>query len=287
MNSAAIALRNAKGAGERVMYSSPLLNARAARRMSLEGRLRSALDREQFSMQLQPKVSLATGDIVGFEALLRWYEPDNEIVTPDVFVPVLEDMGLIDAVGEWVLHRASKLLLGWRAGGSDARIAVNVSARQLADGFVTRLKTCLDPGCGDNAGIDLEVTESSLLADIDISIAQLREARQHGFGVAIDDFGTGYSSLHQLVRLPVDTLKIDKSFVQRMTVDRNVSAVVATITSLAESMQLNTVAEGVETKEQMERLRDLGCSEYQGYYFSPPVSVAAATELLNLNLARA
>lgn len=288
LNSAEIALRNAKGAGERVMYSSPLLNARAARRLSLESRLRNALDHEKFSMQLQPKVSLRTGDIVGFEALLRWFEPESEIVAPDVFVPVLEDMGLIDAVGEWVLHRASAQVQEWREAGSSARIAVNVSARQLARAdFLARLLACIDPRSGADPGIDLEVTESSLLANLDVSIAQLRELRDRGFGVAIDDFGTGYSSLHQLVRLPVDTLKIDKSFVQRMTVDRNVAAVVATIASLAESMQLNTIAEGVETREQLQRLLELGCAEYQGYFFSPPVSVTAASELLDFTRARA
>lgn len=281
LNSADVALRNAKGAGERVMYSSPLLNARAARRLSLEGRLRNAFAHEQFSLQLQPKVDIDSGEIAGFEALLRWFEPDNEIVPPEVFVPVLEDMGLIDAVGEWLLSRASTLRADWHQEGRQTRIAVNVSARQLARGdFARHLKSSLDRRCNGDPGIDLELTESSLLADIEASILQLNEVRGMGFGVAIDDFGTGYSSLNQLVRLPVDTLKVDKSFVQRMTVDRNVMAVVATIASLAQSMQLKTVAEGVETREQLQKLKELGCCEYQGFLFSPPVSIAAATELL-------
>jgi diguanylate cyclase (GGDEF)-like protein len=285
LHGAEVALRNAKGCGERVMFSSPLLNARAARRLSLEGRLRNAFEREQFSMQLQPKVSLHTGDIVGFEALLRWFEPDREIIAPEVFVPALEEMGLIDAVGEWILRRASAVVCGWSATGARARIAVNVSARQLTHGdFAARARACLDARSGEDPRIDLELTESSLLADLDSSIMQLRAVRERGFGVAIDDFGTGYSSLNQLVRLPVDTLKIDKTFVQRMTLDRNVRAVVATITSLAESMHLNTVAEGVETAEQLAWLRELGCSEYQGYFFSPPVSAAAAGEMLGLSV---
>lgn len=282
LGSAEIALRNAKSSDERVMYSSAELNERVARRLSLESRLRLALEREEFQLLLQPKVSIATGTVVGFEALLRWTDQDRQEVSPQIFVPVLEETGLIQPVGEWVLRRASTLEADWRGQGRSARVAVNVCARQLdhAD-FAHQVRSMLDPRYRDDPGIDLEITESALLGDIDLSVRVLTELRQMGLRIAIDDFGTGYSSLNQLVRLPIDTLKIDKSFVHGMNDDRSVMAVVATIASLADALGLNTVAEGVETAQQLARLREMGCSEYQGYLFSPPVPPEKAFGLLS------
>jgi len=281
LGSAEIALRNAKSSGERFMYSSPELNERVARRVTLENRLRAALEREQFALHLQPKVAIATGTVTGFEALLRWPAPEGQEISPETFVPLLEETGLIEPVGEWVVRRASDLQAEWRAAGLAARIAVNVSARQLKrPDFARYLRSLLDSRAGNDPGIDLEVTESTLLADIEGSVQSLREVRAMGLRIAIDDFGTGYSSLAQLVRLPVDTLKIDRSFVHGMSADTNVIAVIATIASLADALGLNTVAEGVETKEQLDRLGKLGVAEYQGFLFSGPVPSDTATELL-------
>ncbi len=278
--SAEVALRNAKAAGERVMFSSPELNARVARRMSLEGRLRRALEREEFAVALQPKVSIATSQVVGFEALLRW-SPDATPVSPATFVPVLEESGLIEPVGLWVLARAAALEAGWRLKGHTTRIAVNVCARQLRrPDFVRQVRGVLEASYDNTPGIDLEITESALVDDIEASARTLCEVRDLGLRIAIDDFGVGYSCLHQLVRLPIDTLKIDRSFVQHMNDDASVLAVVATISSLADALGLNTVAEGVETPEQLVRLRELGCREYQGYLFSHPVTPTDALKLL-------
>ncbi len=282
LDSAEIAMRNAKQSGERVSFSSPLLNARVARRLSLESRLRQALEREEFSVELQPKVSIATSAVVGFEALLRWNGgADGRSVPPESFVPVLEETGLIEPVGLWVIGHVSALEAQWRALGHTTRIAVNVCARQLGrPDFARSLRGALDARYLDTPGIDLEITESALLVDVDASVRLLEEIRELGLRIAIDDFGTGYSSLNQLVRLPIDTLKIDRSFVATMSEDPNVMAVVATIASLADALGLNTIAEGVEHSRQLARLRELGCREYQGFLFSPPVAPTQALKLL-------
>ncbi|HEU4530223.1 MAG TPA: EAL domain-containing protein [Steroidobacteraceae bacterium] len=282
LGSAEIAMRNAKQSGERVSFSSPLLNARVARRLSLESRLRQALEREEFTVELQPKVGIASSAVVGFEALLRWNGgADGMAIAPETFVPVLEETGLIEPVGLWVIRHVSALEAQWRALGHTTRIAVNVCARQLGrPDFARHLRDALDARYLDTPGIDLEITESALLDDIDASVRLLEEIRELGPRIAIDDFGTGYSSLNQLVRLPIDTLKIDRSFVATMSEDPNVMAVVATIASLADALGLNTIAEGVETSPQLARLRELGCREYQGFLFSPPLAPTQALKLL-------
>jgi len=281
LDSAEIALRNAKSAGERVMFASPSLNARVARRLSLESRLRLALEREEFRIHLQPKVSIASSQVVGFEALLRWIPAEGSSAAPSTFVPVLEETGLIEPVGLWVLRAVCELEAKWRASGHTTRIALNVCARQLRrTGFALSVRNAIEETYTSSPGVDLEITESALLDDLDTSVRLLQEVRDMGVRIAIDDFGTGYSSLHQLVRLPIDTLKIDRSFVVGMDQDTNIMAVIATITSLADALGLNTIAEGVETSTQLARLRELGCREYQGFLFSKAVPPAEALKLL-------
>ncbi|HEU5177760.1 MAG TPA: EAL domain-containing protein [Burkholderiales bacterium] len=276
------ALQRAKSAGDRYLLYTPTMSERvAAERLSLETQLRQAIERDQFVLHYQPKVDLDTRQVVGFEALIRWRSPELGLVSPLEFIPLLEETGMILEVGSWALRRAVLDQRLWAAEGVRVpRIAVNVSPIQLRQpDFVERVREAVGPASGP-CMIDLEITESHIMADIESTIDKLTRIRALGIGIAIDDFGTGYSSLAYLARLPVKTLKIDRAFIVRMLDDEEAMALVQTIISLARSLKLTTVAEGVETEEQADLLELLRCDEVQGYFFSPPKPREQLTELL-------
>jgi len=274
------ALKRAKAEGSRYLFYTPQMTAVVAGRLALETQLRSALDNEEFVLHYQPKVNLLTGKLTSAEALIRWNDPRTGLVAPGRFIPILEETGLIFEVGRWALRKALSDYLCWRGAGLPAvRIAVNVSPLQLRNqGFVAEIKDLLGVDAHAPAGLELEITESVIMGDIQYSIATLRALRAMGITIAIDDFGTGFSSLSYLSKLPLDTLKIDRSFISDVTATQDGLALVSTIINLAHSLKLKVVAEGVETEEQSRLLRLLGCDEMQGFLFSQAVSAEVFEE---------
>jgi diguanylate cyclase (GGDEF)-like protein/PAS domain S-box-containing protein len=279
LRNAEAALRRAKETGERYLFYAPEINARVSEQVELEARLRKAVDNGELFLHYQPKYDLATRKIVGVEALMRWQSPEGGLISPAKFVPVLEQTGLIFEAGQQALATAKRAHLDWKHRGLNApRVAVNVSALQLRrKTFVADVRAALG---GAAEGVDLEVTESLLMNDVDESIAKLRALREMGMLTALDDFGTGYSSLSYLSKLPLDTLKIDRSFVHGMTEKPDDTSIISTIISLAQSLRLKVVAEGVETEQQAQLLRLLRCDQVQGYLFSPPVPAEKVESLL-------
>jgi diguanylate cyclase (GGDEF)-like protein len=282
LQNAEAALHKARHTGERFLRYRRELSSEVADRLALERRLRVALEGNQFMLHYQPKVSIATGELVGAEGLLRWNDPQRGIVAPGVFLPVLESTGLIVDVGEWVVRQAARDLARWsRLGLKPVRLAVNVSPLQLRDPeFPARFFAAAGRSLAGESGIDIEITEGALLDDTVFLGRTLQVMRDEGVRVAIDDFGTGYSSLSRLADLPVDTLKIDRSFISRLAGDRTVQAVVGTIVSLARAFELSTVAEGVEREEELALLRGLQCEQSQGYLHSPPLPLDGFETLL-------
>jgi diguanylate cyclase (GGDEF)-like protein/PAS domain S-box-containing protein len=267
------ALRKAKVAGDRYLFYAQRMTDTVVGRLNLEIQLREAVDKGQFALYYQPKVSLLTGALTGAEALIRWNDPRTGLVLPGQFVPLLEQTGLIHEVGRWVLRRAIQDYLHWRVAGMAAvRIAVNVSPLQLRSrGFIEEIRQAVEVDAHAAAGLELEITESLVMEDVRHSTASLQAIRDMGVSIAIDDFGTGFSSLSYLARLPVDTLKIDRSFVNGMTDGEQGLVLVSTIINLAHSLRLKVVAEGVETTQQSGLLRSLNCDEMQGYLLSKPM----------------
>lgn len=254
-------------------YFKPEMNARAVERQSIEESLRRALQRDEMSLHYQPKINFKTGAITGAEALLRWTHPTRGMVSPTTFIPVAEDCGLIVPIGKWVLRQACTQAQAWVAAGlPPASIAVNVSARQLRDGgFLDGLFAILGQTGLDPRLLELELTESVLMTHAESAAAILKTVRAHGIQVAVDDFGTGYSSLSYLRKFQIDALKIDQSFVGEIATADSDTSIVTAVISMARSLNLRVVAEGVETLAQSTFLRDHECDEAQGYYFSRPV----------------
>jgi len=252
-----------------------------AARITLETRLRQALEREEFVLHYQPKVDLETRRIQGVEALIRWQSPDLGLVPPMQFIPVLEETGMILEAGAWALRRAVLDHRHWVKQKLVApRVAVNVSAIQVRQpSFVDVVKDILREGANP-PGIDIEITESLIMEDVAGTIDKLKILRDLGMSIAIDDFGTGYSSLGYLSRLPVHSLKIDRSFIDTMADNPDTMTLVSTIISLAHALRLKVCAEGVETDAQASVLRLLRCDEMQGYLVSRPVPLEELTRLL-------
>ena len=267
------ALKKAKAGGDRYLFYAQKMTDTVAGRLSLENRLHLALDLGQFVLYYQPKFSVLTGKLTGAEALIRWNDPHTGLVPPARFIPILEETGLIHDVGRWALHKAIEDYLCWRRAGLAAvPVAVNVSPRQLRGrGFVMEVEKAVGVDPWAAPGLELEITESLIMEDVKHSIASLREIRSMGVRVAVDDFGTGYSSLSYLAKLPINTLKVDRSFVLDMATGPEGRALVSMIINLAHSMNLSVVAEGVENDEQLRILRMLACDEMQGYLFSEPI----------------
>jgi diguanylate cyclase (GGDEF)-like protein len=274
------ALKKAKASGERYLFYTQTMTEAVSGKLTLENQLRQALDNEEFVLHYQPKVNIASGKLTGVEALIRWNDPRTGLVPPGRFIPILEETGLIYDVGRWALRRAIEDYLRWRTAGLLAvRIAVNVSPLQLRNkGFIAEIAHVIGIDAHAAAGLELEITESLIMEDVKHNIASLQAIRAMGVTIAIDDFGTGFSSLSYLARLPVDTLKIDRSFVIDMTAGPEGLALVSTIISLAHSLKLKVVAEGVETEEQSRLLRLLDCDEMQGFLFSKPLPAAIFEE---------
>lgn len=272
------ALKQARHVGEQLLFYATDVNVRVAERLDFESRLRTAVERDEFELHFQPKIDLNSRRIVGLEALIRWRDPERGIVPPAQFVGMLEETGLILDVGRRVMSEAVNLHQHWRKQGIPApRIAVNISALQLRHkDFVADVQEALR-GTGDNVGLDLEITESMLMENFAEGIEKLHAIRDMGVQLAIDDFGTGYSSLAYISRLPVNALKIDRSFIDGMTDDPDKTSIVSTIISLGHALRLEVVAEGVETDQQAQLLRLLRCDQMQGYLISRPVP---AEELL-------
>jgi EAL domain-containing protein (putative c-di-GMP-specific phosphodiesterase class I) len=272
LKNAEAALKRAKATGERYLFYTQQMTERVAGKLSLENKLRHALENEEFVLHYQPKVDLETRRIVGVEALMRWQSPDLGLVPPLRFIPLLEETGMILDVGAWALRRAALDHQQWLGQNLVApRIAVNVSAIQLRHrDFVAVVKEALREGV-DPPAVDIEITESVIMGDLAATVDKLRAVRDMGLDIAIDDFGTGYSSLGYLSKLPVHSLKIDRSFIITMGDDPDTMTLVSTIISLAHSLRLKVCAEGVETEEQAKFLRLLRCDEMQGYLISRPV----------------
>ena len=266
------ALKKAKSSGSRYLFYQPQMTDAVAGKLTLENQLREALDKGQFVLHYQPKMNLASGRLTGVEALIRWNDPRTGLVPPGRFIPVLEETGMINEVGRWAMGKAIEDYLRWLDAGLPAvRVAVNVSPLQLRDrDFAAEVSraVAIDPRAPP--GLELEITENLIMEDVKHSIATLRAVRDLGVSIAIDDFGTGFSSLSYLSRLPVDTLKIDRSFVVEMTDPEGGRSLVPAIIGLAHSLKLKVVAEGVETEDQQRLLRLLGCDEMQGYLFGKP-----------------
>jgi diguanylate cyclase (GGDEF)-like protein/PAS domain S-box-containing protein len=267
------ALKKAKARGNRYLFYTSAMTDAVEGKASLETRLREAFENDQFVLYYQPKVSVATGLLTGAEALLRWNDPQTGLALPSLFIPSLEETGLIYEVGRWAIAKAMKDYAGWRAAGFlVGRIAVNVSPIQLRDpDFIAELERTVGIDARAAAGLELEITEGVIMEDIGHTIASLRAIRAMGLTVAIDDFGTGFSSLSYLAKLPVDALKIDRSFITEMTQSSEGLGLVSTIISMGHGLKMKVVAEGVETEEQSRLLGLLGCDEMQGFFFSRPI----------------
>jgi EAL domain-containing protein (putative c-di-GMP-specific phosphodiesterase class I) len=246
----------------------------------LESRMRGALARNEFFLMYQPKVDLPSGKIVGAEALVRWQDPEHGLISPGQFIPVAEDSGLIIALGKWILAEVCRQNRAWQDAGYPPQvIAVNVSPVQFVrKEFLSEIQAVLRESGMDARHLELELTETALLRDLDRTANALIALRQLGVSVSLDDFGTGYSSLTYLKRFPIDTIKVDQSFVRDIIDDPDDAAIVSAVIGMAKSLKRTVVAEGVETAEQLHWLRAHGCDQMQGYYFSKPVSAQDFTQ---------
>ena len=276
------ALKQAKESGEQYLHYQIQMHSDVAERLALEHKLRIALDEQQFIVHYQPQVNIGTGRIETVEALLRWNDPQHGLTLPARFLDVLEASGLVVAVGDWVLQTAVEDCLHWRSLGLEpVRVAVNVSAQQIRRRtFVEHFHAAATRCAVGGFGLDVEITETGLLHDMEGASRKLRELRTAGMRIAIDDFGTGYSSLGLLSKLPVDMLKIDRSFISGLPDDPASVTLVSSIVGLASAFQLITVAEGVETQSQFELLRRLKCDHSQGYLHSLPVAARQIEQML-------
>jgi diguanylate cyclase (GGDEF)-like protein len=276
------ALKHAKESDQRVLFYAPEMNARVAEALAMENRLRRAIEDGRLSLHYQPKIDVQTGALAGLEALIRWNDPELGAVPPAKFVSLMEETGMILAAGNWALRQAVEDIRHWRSAGlAVPRISVNVSAIQLRQkDFVDSVLDAIGKEGEGEPLLDLEITESVLVDDIEESTRKLQTLRRAGVEVSVDDFGTGYCSLGYLARLPVDTLKIDRSFVVRMGDAGTPRNIVAMIVSLAHTLGLKVIAEGVEEDAQVRMLRELGCDQIQGFYVSQPVPPEKVEHLL-------
>jgi diguanylate cyclase (GGDEF)-like protein/PAS domain S-box-containing protein len=277
------AMYRAKEIGrDNFQFFTPELNTKVHEKFVLQGELRNAVAHDEFLLLYQPQVDLRTGQVFAVEALIRWKHPRLGIVSPDRFIPIAEETGLIVPIGDWVLHEACRQNKAWQdAGMPPMTVSVNVSARQFKErDLVRRVAHSLEKSGLEARYLELELTESLIMQDVEAAIAMMRQLQALGIHLSIDDFGTGYSSLAALKKFPVTRLKIDKSFINDLTVSENDRAVASAVISLGQKLNLRVIAEGVETEEQVAFLRENNCDEMQGYHFSRPVSPEKIEELL-------
>jgi diguanylate cyclase (GGDEF)-like protein/PAS domain S-box-containing protein len=282
IKNADVAMYRAKklGSSTHVFYSQEM-NLRSLDQLKLEGNLRRAIDRGEFHLYFQPQLDLASGRINGAEALLRWQHPEHHQISPAQFIPVAEETGLIIPIGEWVIDAACRQVRKWLDQGlPPVRIAVNLSARQFSASLPKTILGIIARHGIPSDSLELEITESMLMHNADSVVAMMREFGEAGILMALDDFGTGYSSLSYLKRFPIDNLKIDQSFVRGIPADQDDCAIARAIISMAKNLRLSVIAEGVETVAQLEFLREAGCDEIQGYYFSRPIPADEFAALL-------
>lgn len=260
--------------GDRIQFASETIGSDYAKRQSIRANLRRAVDRDELALVFQPKVSMATGRVLGVETLLRWNSAEIGPVCPAEFIPIAEESGLINGIGEWLLKESCRVLYDWQQRFCEPfTLAVNLSTRQFIEpGFLDMAKSIIADSRIDVGRLTLELTESLLLREGRESIKKLQQLRDIGVTLSIDDFGTGYSSLSYLEQLPVDELKIDRSFVINIADSKRSEAIVRSVVILAHGLGLKTVVEGIEEERQREVLQDCGCDTYQGYLFSHPVS---------------
>ena len=286
MRNADTAMYHAKDSGRgKLQFFTQHMNVAAQHRLALENALRRALESREFEVHYQPLFELRDRTITGFEALLRWRTPDGELVSPGQFIAAAEESGLIVPIGDWVLREALAQAKSWQSAGRPVMLSVNVSANQLArPSFVERLRALIAETDFDPGLLELEVTEGVIVEGAGEAREALDQIAALGVGIAIDDFGTGYSGLAYLKRLPIDTVKIDQSFVRDLTVDPDDAAIVTAIVAMASSLGVDVVAEGVETQAQLEALRRLECHRAQGYLLARPMDAASAARLLRAAL---
>lgn len=285
LRDADVAMYRAKGAGKgRYEIFAPEMHTALLHRLELEAELRGVLERDELVLHYQPVVQLVDGRVRGFEALVRWRHPLRGLMPPTMFIPLAEESGVILALGRWVLMQACRQAVAWQADAAvqdRVTIGVNVSGSQLeSPRFVEDVRRALDDSGLDPHCLVLEITESAIMRDSEATLLRLRELKELGVRLAVDDFGTGYSSLAYLQRFPVDVLKIDKAFIDSVARGGNDAALARTILTLAEMLQLSTVAEGIEEADQLAQLRGLGCEMGQGYLFARPLEAEAALEFL-------
>ncbi|MBL8521298.1 MAG: EAL domain-containing protein [Betaproteobacteria bacterium] len=287
LSQADAAMYHAKSKGRRNVqfYASSMSHARQER-LKLENDLHHALARKQLELYYQPRIDLRSGAVASFEALIRWHHPEHGTVEPGVFIPIAEDSGLIMPIGDWVIDEACRQLTRWHEAGMPfASVSVNISARQFFDTRLPdRVRRALEAATLDGSQLELEITESVLMAHTTETQSVFAGLKDLGVKLSIDDFGTGFSSLAYLKRFQVDNLKIDHSFVRDIGTDADDAAIVQAIVGLARSLQLRVIAEGVETREQLAFLADCGCDEAQGYLFARPLPVAEAQRIGPLDL---
>jgi diguanylate cyclase (GGDEF)-like protein/PAS domain S-box-containing protein len=285
IQNAEAALANARGTGQRYLFHAPHMNERVGEKLTFETRLRRALEQEQFLLYYQPKIDLKSGMVIGLEALIRWDDPERGLIAPAEFVPILEETGLIVEVGDWVIRTVAAQCAAWLDEGLlPPRIAANVSAMQLSQrSFVRSVEHAFELWPAARGGLDLELTESVLIEDLVGNIEKLRQLKEQGVCLAIDDFGTGYSSLGYLSRLPIDALKIDQSFVLRMSDDPQNMTIITTIISLAHSLDMKVIAEGVESSEQARLLKLVKCDQIQGFLVGRPQGAHEVRSLFRSN----
>lgn len=283
MKNADAAMYQAKERGRNAFeFFSRDTNARALRELTLESRLREAVDRDELALHYQPRVEVATGQVSGLEALLRWEHPELGCVLPDEFIPISEVTGLIIPIGEWALHHACAQLAVWQeVRGGELDLSVNVSTLQFERGdVVAQVRAALDASGLDARQLEIEITESLLMREMEASRRSLEALREMGVRIALDDFGTGYSSLRYLMNLPIDTLKIDRCFVSRMHEDSRARCIVEAVIGLGRGLGFRVVAEGVELAAQQELLAEAGCDQVQGYLHGRPEPLEALASRL-------
>lgn len=258
------------------------LDESIAKRLKLERDLRQAIEHQEFELYYQPKLDMKSNRVIGYEALIRWHHPQRGLVSPLEFIPFAEETGLIIPIGEWVIYKAAQQLQLWHLDGHEQlTIAINLSVKQLQDAhLVERFKNISDQTGVDLSKLELEITESTALYDIDYAINVLNELKALGLKVSLDDFGTGYSSLNYLTLLPIDHLKIDKSFITNIINQKSGEQIIRSVISLAHACHLKVIAEGVETKHQLDFLRNEACDMIQGFYISQPVPKHEAIEFM-------